>query len=84
MHTNKEGLTWKDGVDPTDWRASTAERLLISALCFVESKSIREWAGNGHNRPILVKIAEEAIAKNGPTADPVRFAAYITCSAIGM
>lgn len=59
----------------------TNTQLLESALKKVESKSIVEWANSTFNRPVFEKIAQEAINKGNTNVD--RFAAYITCLAIG-
>lgn len=59
----------------------TNTQLLESALEKVESKSIKEWANSTSNRPIFEKIAQGAIDKGN--TDVNRFAAYITCLAIG-
>ena len=61
-----------------------AEQLFTAALALVESASIKEWAQTDHNRPIFVKIAEGALAKNGPSASPSMFSALIVSSAIGL
>ena len=61
----------------------TAIKLLTEALPHIESSSIREWAGNSHNRPIFRKLAKNAITKN-PKVTPESFATYIVGTAIGL
>ena len=58
--------------------------LLVQALRRVESKSIREWALTDHNRPIFHQLASQAVENKGASADPDRFAAFITAKAIGL
>lgn len=59
-----------------------AKKLLADALLKVESKSIRDWVADAHNKPIWLKIAEESVKKNAHP-DPTTFATYIVCVAIG-
>lgn len=61
-----------------------AEELFVAALTHVESAGIREWATSPTSRPLFVELAGKAIEKKGPTSDPVRFATYIVCLAIGL
>lgn len=61
---------------------SEARAFFSRALAKVESKSIREWATTAHNKPLWLKIAEEAVRREG-TPCPERFAAYMVCVAIG-
>ena len=42
--------------------------LLNEALAKVESKSIREWASSGHNRPLWLEIAQLYVNKGKPDA----------------
>lgn len=62
----------------------TPVNFLENALARVESVSIKSWATSSHNRPIFLQMAENALAKGGQSADPVRFATYITCLAMGL
>jgi hypothetical protein len=64
-------------------RCDEGAGLFEQALALVESKSIRAWASTAHNRPVWLRIAERTAAKGGPSAEPVRFAAYITLTAMG-
>jgi len=63
---------------------STGETLLAAALEHVESASIRAWAMTEHNRPLFLQLAQKALDKSGPSADPHLFAAYIVATAIGL
>lgn len=59
-----------------------ANKLFSDALCYVESKSIREWAQSPHNGPIWLEICQTDI--NNGRRDPQRMATYIVAEAIGL
>ncbi len=59
-----------------------AEQFLNDALKSVESESIRAWATSDHNRPLWIKYAAAVLAKN-PNSEPIRFATYLTLTAMG-
>ena len=63
---------------------SAAKKLLAAALKKVESESIRKWVVDGKNHGIWIKIAEDVLKTKGGKADPMRFATYITSTAIGL
>lgn len=57
--------------------------LYTYALKHIQSDSIREWAQTAHNKPIIIKMAKEAVKKN-PQAKPEDFATYLNLCAMGM
>jgi len=59
---------------------AVVKKFFNDTLGHIESKSIREWASSEHNKPIILKMAASA-RNNG--SDPVRFATYLVCIAIG-
>lgn len=60
----------------------TPEQFFAKALTHVQSRSIRDWAVSEHNRPVWLKMAAATLAKN-PKSEPIRFATYITITAMG-
>lgn len=53
---------------------------MTKVLAAIESKSIREWASTKHNRPIVERLAWDAVNHG---THPMRFASYLVCVAIG-
>ncbi len=51
------------------------------ALMGVESESIRLWAETKHNRPIMLKVADQLLAKNEPVE---KMTIFIVSNAIGL
>ena len=63
---------------------TSGEELLQAALSHIEVESVREWATNSHNRPILVQIAEGILTKNNNSYSDLRFATWMVCEAMGL
>jgi hypothetical protein len=58
----------------------SAEKFLKEALTHVESESIRTWVQTDHNLPLWTQMAANAVQVG---TEPLRFASYIVCVAIG-